>query len=90
MTAGRKLSADMVCAYIWERTPEKMRAAVAALASISHLNALLEWYELGEAERIALRRELADLIEVNASAQRREWAKNEEARRSRLSPGRAA
>lgn len=76
MTATtRKLSADDVCAFCWAQVTEQTRAALCALASIPQSFALLEWFEIGNDQRHALRVELADLIEHNASRQRAEWAR---------------
>lgn len=77
MTA-RNLSADSVCAYVWSLVDERMREALCALASVNNLNAIMYWYELGDSERAALRVQLADLIEHNASHQRAEWGKQAE------------
>lgn len=71
----RKLSADDVCSYVWLHMIQETRGALAANAGISDLHALLEWYEIGPAERDKLRPVLADLIEANASRQRAEWCK---------------
>ena len=78
MTAPRKLSIDSVCACMWESTSERMREALCSLAGVPNINAILEWYELGEAEQKKLRAELADLIEASASRQRAEWCKQAE------------
>lgn len=78
MTAPRKLSADSVCAYVWQHTDEQMRACLCSLGNISDVAAILDWYELGKVEQAALRAELGDLIEENASRQRAEWGKQAE------------
>lgn len=69
----RKLSADSVCAYVWAHTCEQTRGALCACASLPDSLALLEWYELGNDHRAALRPVIADIIESNASRQRAEW-----------------
>jgi len=73
MTA-RRLSADSVCAYVWAHTCEQTRGALCACAALPDSLALLEWFELGTEHRAALRGVIADVIEVNASRQRDEWA----------------
>lgn len=73
MTA-RKLSADSVCAYVWAHTCEQTRGALCACASLNDSLALLEWYELGDDHRAALRAQIAEIIEANASRQRVEYA----------------
>ena len=78
MTAARKLSADTVCAYVWALVDERLREALCAIASVNSLNAIMDWYELGPGEQAALRVQLADLIEHNASRQRAEWCKQAE------------
>lgn len=72
MTA-RKLSSDDVCAYIWAHTLEETRGALCACASLPDSLALLEWYELNRDHQAALRAQLADVIEANASRQRAEY-----------------
>lgn len=74
MTA-RKLSADAVCAYVWAHTCEQTRGALCACASLPDSLALLEWFELGNDHRAALRHEIAEIIDANASRQREEWCK---------------
>jgi hypothetical protein len=78
MTVPRNISASHVCAYVWSLVNEEMRAALCALAGLSDVAALLDWYELGSVEQAALRAELADLIEASASRQRAEWCKQAE------------
>lgn len=72
MTA-RKLSLDDVCACVWERSTKQFRGGICALNSINQNLALLDWYELSESERAALRPTVAEIIEGNASRQRTEW-----------------
>ena len=74
---GRKLSADSVCAFCWSHICEQTRGAICALARVPTTLCLLEWYELGTDHRAALRLEIADLIEHNASHQRVEWLPRE-------------
>ena len=75
MTApARKLSADDVFAFSWSQVCEQTRGALCALSNLPTSYALLEWFELGDTARTLLRREIADLIEHNASRQRAEWA----------------
>ena len=71
---ARKLSADSVCAYVWAHTCEQTRGALCACASLPDSLALLEWFELGNDNRAALRHEIAEIIDANASRQRAEWA----------------
>lgn len=73
MTAARKLCIDDVCAFAWERSYKQFRGGCCALASINQNLSLLDWYEMGEAERAALRPAIAGLIESGASRQRSEW-----------------
>lgn len=70
----RKLSADDVCAFCWDQLCEQTRGAVCVLARLPQTLSLLEWYELNSDQRSALRLEIADLIEHNASRQRVEYA----------------
>lgn len=72
--SARKLSADSVCAYVWAHTCEQTRGALCACASLPDSLALLEWFELGDDHRAALRHEIAEIIDANASRQRAEWA----------------
>ena len=74
MTAPRTLSADSVCAYTWIYSPKCYRRNLCALAHLPEELADLDWYELGIDARAALRSEIADIIEANASRQRAEWA----------------
>ncbi len=70
---GRKLSIDSVAAFAWGYVNKQYRASLCALASLPDELSILDWYEIGEAERVKLRVELADIIEHNASRQRAEW-----------------
>ena len=74
MTAPRTLKADHVCAYTWVYSPACYRRTLCALAGIHEEQSTLDWYELGEDVRAALRPVIADIIEANASRQRAEWA----------------
>lgn len=79
MSAARKIKADDVCAYTWRHASEQARGSLCALAGLADSFGLLEWYELGHDQRAALRAEIADLIEANASRQRAEWATTDRA-----------
>ncbi len=73
MTA-RRIAADDVCAYVWAHTCDKTRAALCACASLPVSLAIFEWYELNRDQQAALRGQIADVIEANASRQRAEYA----------------
>ena len=75
---GRSLSADAVSAFCWDHASKHLRAGICACASLDQNFSLLDWYEIGVAERLRLRHELADIIEHNASAQRAERGKQAE------------
>ncbi len=64
------LRADDVCAYLWARADQSARAAACARAHVSDAASLLDWYELGKAERIPLALALVDEITTSASQQR--------------------
>ncbi len=67
---AQPLRADDVCAYLWARADQPARAAACARAQISDAASLLDWYELGKAERIPLVLALVDEITTRASQQR--------------------
>jgi len=70
----RRIAADDVCAYVWSHTLDTTRGALCACASLPSSLALLEWYELNRDQQAALRGQIADVIEANASRQRAEYA----------------
>lgn len=65
------IRADDVAAYLWARADQPARAAACARAQISDAASLLDWYELGKVERIALVLALVSEIQISASHQRR-------------------
>lgn len=77
---ARILKADHVCAYVWIYSPPCYRRSLCALACIPEEQLTLDWYDLGETDRSALRPVVADIINANASRQHVEWS--ERVRRS--------
>lgn len=48
------IRADDVCAYLWARSDSDTRGHLCSAARVSSVQALLEWHEFGQAERIPL------------------------------------
>lgn len=72
------IRADDVCAYLWANTTMQARTPICAAARISDAAALLNWYELGNTERIPLMMVIIGEIETAASLQRQDLHTHEE------------
>lgn len=73
------MRADDVCAYLWSRQSVDDRQELTCATGLSDSVALLDWYELGHAERIPLMSAMVREIEARASLQRQQRRQAESA-----------